>query len=181
MKDHLEILECILGIDPGHSGAFAILDLKTGSVLKMGRMPVDSGGVIYKNRTKVNIRKLWDAIAPYERCIRCTILERVHSMPKQGVASTFTFGRSFGALEGLLEGHAMRITYAEPSVWKSIFNLSRDKQDSLNLAKKLWPEIKGHFERKNDDGLAEACLLAEYGRRMTVQSIDNHQDINQIL
>ena len=46
------------------------------------------------------------------------------------------------------------------------FNLNADKELSRRLAILTWPEA-GKFNRKKDDGRAEAALLALYGAALT--------------
>lgn len=99
-------------------------------------------------------------------CVCC--LEQVHSMPKQGVASTFKFGVGFGYIKGVLE--AFRIPYQEipPQRWKKEFGLNTDKQKSIEVCKRLFPSVSlKRTERctTEHDGMAEALLLALYGKR----------------
>lgn len=85
-----------IGIDPGASGAIAALETDY----------PDEG------LTSVTLCRLSDTEQEVSRFMRSldpefvqttfALIERVHSMPKQGVASSFKFGQSYGFLRGLL-------------------------------------------------------------------------------
>jgi len=99
-------------------------------------------------------------------CLCC--LEEVHSMPGQGVASTFSFGKNYGFIKGLLT--AVKIPYQEvkPQTWKKEFGLNSDKKKSVEVAQHLFPnwDLRRSAKcRKDDDNIAEALLMAEYARR----------------
>ena len=51
------------------------------------------------------------------------VVEVVHSMPKQGVASTFNFGMAAGLIRGVLLGAGVPIFDVAPTVWKKHFRL----------------------------------------------------------
>jgi crossover junction endodeoxyribonuclease RuvC len=97
------------------------------------------------------------------------VIEDVHAMPKQGVSSSFSFGRALGVAEGVLAGNGLSLRYVSPAKWKKALGLSSDKGVSRRRADKgvsrrraieLWPEHAKAFERVKDDGRAEAALLA---------------------
>ena len=49
------------------------------------------------------------------------VVERVHSMPRQGEASTFSFGCSFGVVLGVLGAMGIPFELVAPKVWKGGF------------------------------------------------------------
>lgn len=89
------------------------------------------------------------------------VLEYVRSSPQMGVVSAFTFGRGYGALRMALA--ASRISYEEvtPGKWQT--QLGCRSQGNKNVTKAraaaLFPEVKVTH------AVADALLLAEYGRR----------------
>ena len=136
-----------LGIDPGASGGLAwISDVACGCEKFAA--------------TERDILRQFDAACEYVNLIIAAI-ERVHSMPKQGVASSFKFGQSYGFLRGLLT--AMEIPFEEvtPQTWqKSMGCLSKgDKNVTKQKAQQLFPELK------ITHATADALLIAEYARR----------------
>ena len=83
-----------------------------------------------------------------------------------GVTSSFTFGRGLGRLEALLTAH--RIPYEEiaPGKWqRSLGCLTKgDKNVTKARAQQLFPGVKvTHY-------VADALLIAEYGRRARTQT-----------
>jgi crossover junction endodeoxyribonuclease RuvC len=89
------------------------------------------------------------------------VVERVSSMPKQGVASTFKFGMAVGIIHGVLLTCEIPMHLVTPGVWKKHFNLGPDKEQARALAKRLYPDVLG-MDRKMDAGRAEALLLGHY-------------------
>ena len=169
------ITRMIIGIDPGFSGAIATLNSTNGygspklktelcdlTVWDMpliqinGRPQVDAKQFAHKLRYMTKIHKV---------SIQFAAVEDVHAMPEQGVVSTFRFGYNAGILLGVLQALNIKVLRIKPNVWKPALGLSRDKNDSLKLARKLFPRYsKKYFTRKKDDGRAEAALLAHFAR-----------------
>ena len=96
------------------------------------------------------------------------VVEKVGAMPKQGVASMFNFGKSAGFIEGVLRAYRIPYQLVPPHVWKKEFSLGKDKQASIRACKRLFPKVnllRTEKCRKEHDGMAEALLMAEYGKR----------------
>lgn len=81
-------------------------------------------------------------------------------MPKQGVSSSFKFGRSLGLVEGVCDGLGIPVQWVTPNRWKKAMRLGADKEASRQLAIRRWPEQAALFARKKDHGRAEAALIA---------------------
>ena len=142
-----------LGIDPGTSGAIALLDETVVSCLSFFDKDV--------------IIDMLDFLSHEQVKTKCC-LEQVHAMPKQGTVSMFHFGENFGWLQGVLDMAGIEYTLVPPQKWKKEFKLSQDKEESIALAKKLFPrvDLAPGKRRVDNDNLAEALLMAEYARRM---------------
>lgn len=100
--------------------------------------------------------------------IALCIVEKVSAMPKQGVSSTFSFGQSFGYILGVLESYRIPYQLVSPRKWKGHFSLDNDKGKSIETAKRLFPQVSllpTAACRKESDGMAEALLMALYGKR----------------
>lgn len=55
-----------------------------------------------------------------------------------------------------------------PQKWKKEFQITGDKNSSIAICKRLFPDIdlrRTERCRKDDDGMIESFLLAEYARR----------------
>ena len=144
----------IYGIDPGLSGAWGAIDHNGGYV--------STGDMIHGK--VLDTEAIWDEMMAVRNGQDCEVcLELVHSYSGQGVASTFTFGAAFGGAMALAQRFRAPWHMVHSSVWKKAMGLSKDKGDSLELARELWPSAP--LKRKKDNGRAEALLLAEYWRR----------------
>ena len=91
--------------------------------------------------------------------------EQVHSMPQEGVSSSFSFGRGVGQWEGIISALQLPIEYVTPQVWKKALGLGHDKNASILKAQQLLPAAAPFLTLVKHDGRAEACLIAEYFRR----------------
>jgi crossover junction endodeoxyribonuclease RuvC len=153
----------ILGIDPGLSGALAFYDPEAGT-LSIYDMPTFTISVNKKQRRILDEDELARIIGIYQinHDLRA-VVESVHSMPEQGVASSFKFGVCFGAIRGALAALQVPRQYVEPAVWKRHFKLTSDKDAARRRASELLPAHAGLWPLKKHDGRAESALLAYYG------------------
>ena len=89
----------IIGIDPGLSGAIAVLE--NNKVLNIFDIPVMSEGK--KNKRQLNsallVNLIKENIKKKEEV--AVVVEQVNAMPGQGVTSMFNFGQTFGAIKGI--------------------------------------------------------------------------------
>ena len=149
-------MKIIMGIDPGLTGAVTTIQYETMTVLKSDDMPVLVNQICPYLLTEV--------ISRHARSYNIIkyVVEDVHSMPKQGVVSTFKFGRSKGVIEGVLAGLHKRTSYVSPVTWKKHLNLTKKgKEASRNLATKVF-RTDEHWPLKKHNGRAEAALIAYY-------------------
>lgn len=95
------------------------------------------------------------------------IIENVHSMPGQGVASSFSFGYGLGLWVGIVVALEIPYEMVTPQRWKGVMmnGQGKEKDAARYRAQQLFPTIADQLARKKDDGRAEALLIAEYGRR----------------
>ena len=145
-------MKAYIGIDPGKSGALAIL-YEDGVV---ETYTFDAG--VYAT--------VLDHVSKNTDPICC--LEKVGAMPGQGVVSMFNFGHNFGFIEGVLQTVKMPYQLVPPQTWKKEFSLTSDKAKSVEVCQKLFPNanlMATNRSRKPSDGIAEAVLMAEYARR----------------
>ena len=102
------------------------------------------------------------------------VVEDVHAMPKQGVTSMFNFGLNKGWILGLLYAYNIPTELVSPQKWKKMFSLNGEKQKSIDCARRLFPKVNLFATprcKKPHDGIAEALLMAEYGRRIHQNTI----------
>lgn len=143
---------CYIGVDPGVTGAIA--------------------GDGWAEDMPANPRDLWQLLKHRGIGAR-VILEQPGVRPGGGIHSTFKIGQGFGRVEGVLASLSIPYVVVTPAKWKAHFNLlmpkatsAAKKEASRALARSLWPDAP--LDRVKDHGRAEALLLSEYGRRMSL-------------
>ena len=152
----------ILGIDPGLTGGWALLT-DHGAFVGADDLPI-----IRDNSTAwVDAPEL---VAQINACLServhiRAVIERVHSMPAQGISSAFTFGVGFGSVLACLQLLPASIEFVSPAAWKRGLGLSKDKSASLDRARLLYPQAS--LKRQKDDGRAEALLIAHWAWKGT--------------
>lgn len=157
----------IIGIDPGASGAIAFYstDTRTLAVIDMPVVEVKRGKRDVRHVDAIQLSREIDSrlgmlLRPEDVH---AYVEKVGSMPGQGVASMFAFGRSAGVIEGVLAGLGVAHTLVPPKTWIQYCAVVGGKDGSLARARQMFPAYLKFFERKMDDGRADAALLAYYG------------------
>lgn len=156
----------VAGIDPGKSGALAILY---------------PGSVVFADVPRIKLRgkdkPAWSewhtewSMALEFGCVDLIVIEDVSARPGQGVTSMFTFGRALGFAHSIAAGvrPRPRIEFVTPAVWKGKLGLlNSGKGASREKCRTLYPSTTSHLSREKDDGRAEAALLAHYGRKFLV-------------
>ena len=151
----------IIGIDPGLSGAIAILE--NNKVLNIFEIPVMAEGK--KNKRQLNsaqlVKLLKDNISENEEV--SVVVEQVNAMPGQGVTSMFNFGQSFGILKGICSAMQLPMYFVRPAKWKKYFNLINSEKDaSRTRAIEIFPYFSGQLSRKKDSNKADAILIASF-------------------
>jgi len=150
--------ESFIGIDPGQKGGIAIID-KSGITAEI--MPMQE--------KQIQIREICEYLEPLKNPV--VAIEKVHAMPKQGVSSTFTFGRGVGELIGMLK--ALKIPFFEvtPQEWKKVvlvgLNWKKNKKASIEYCNLLHPKLDLYRTTKcttQHDGMADALCMAEYAK-----------------
>ena len=151
----------IIGIDPGLSGAIAVLE--NNQVLNIFDIPVMSEGK--KNKRQLNsallVNLLKENINKEEEV--AVVVEQVNAMPGQGVTSMFNFGQTFGALKGICAALELPIFFVRPSKWKKYFELINSSKDaSRTKAIEMYPKLSNQLSKKKDVNKSDAILIARF-------------------
>jgi crossover junction endodeoxyribonuclease RuvC len=151
----------LVGIDPGLSGAVAVLD-DDGRLVALHDTPTLTLRVARGTRQAYDLPGLVALVQPYARDSVHAILEESQAMPGQGVRSMFTTGLGFGIWLGILAALQIPYTRIRPADWKRALGLlGKDKEHARLRAQQIFP--RADLRRKKDHGRAEAVLLAWYG------------------
>ena len=147
-----------IGIDPGVSGAIAFID---GENVTVEDMPIMMNG----KHNMVNAAELAKMLSSYEgkhSAGKTIYLERVSSMPGQGVSSMFGFGVSFGIVQGVVGALQIPMILVTPQSWKKRAGLiGKDKDACRTLMQQRFPSAP--LGRKRDIGRADAIAIALFG------------------
>jgi crossover junction endodeoxyribonuclease RuvC len=171
----------LLGIDPGLTGAWALLR-PTGELVRMSPLPLTGG--------EVDPRALADQLRACPP-IRRTALELVHAMPGQGVTSMFTFGDTTGCLRGVLGALGHVPVRPTPQRWQKALGVSLTADEAANVkddkaarrklvkakaaakAIQLLGDQAGQLTlprcRTVHEGLVDAVLIAEWLRQQEAE------------
>jgi|TARA_B110001452_G_scaffold260586_1_gene258292 crossover junction endodeoxyribonuclease RuvC len=151
----------IIGIDPGLSGAIAILE--DNKIKELFDMPVMPDGK--KNKRQLNsallVKLIKDNIENLEDTVM--VVEQVNAMPGQGVTSMFNFGQTFGAIKGICAALGLPIFLVRPAKWKKHFDLINSSKDaSRTKTIEMYPSMSEQLSKKKDVNKSDAILIARY-------------------
>ena len=152
------------GIDPGKSGSVsAIWD--DGTPWDGRSCPLDGTG-----------RDVADWFHQFDLHRARAALEKVHAgvfggrggeQRSMGVTSAFTFGQSYGHIQGVLDANEVPYVLVTPQEWQKTYSLGTSKQaggktpwkNKLKAeAQRRWPYLKVTHQ------IADSMLLAEWAR-----------------
>ena len=139
-----------IGVDPGKKGSLALLEDGKVSIFP------------FSEDTYIDVLSKVDP----HNAVCC--LEHIGAMPGQGVTTMFNFGTNFGFIQGVLRAYKIPFELVRPQKWKKEFSITGDKNSSIQVCKRLFPEVNllptPRCKKENSD-YAEAALMAEYARR----------------
>lgn len=144
-----------IGIDPGLSGGLAALTAEGELVwaVPMMRTPYD----LLQFLKRINEERLARAM-----------VEHAHSFPRQGHVGAFTFGKNIGHLEMALLAAGIPANTVSPKAWQLELQCltGGNKNISKRRAQELFPSALPTGPASITHSIADALLLAEYGRRL---------------
>lgn len=159
------IPEIFIGVDPGASGAIAVLSPE---FIPLAVLDYDRETCSNHVRELVNKPSL-------------AFVEHVHAMPKNGAVSMFNFGANFGWWKGLLDGCKIPYILVDPKRWQNHFGLvkktSTDKP-SLDLCRRCFPTVDLHLKKHN--GRSDALCIASFGIDWYKAFIEAGGDTNKL-
>lgn len=169
-------LKAWVGIDPGADGGIACIDINGHT--KKWVMPNTGNGIEILELVKI----LDDLKEQYSVTL---ILEEVHSIFGTSAKSNFSFGFTCGAIHTIVVTRLLKLLPVQPKAWQKVIWANCDKvykslkekqktpsidtkATSLNACRRLFPLLdlrKSARASKAHDGIVDAILIAEYGRR----------------
>jgi len=159
-----------IGIDNGLTGALVALSDHPGAPIAMAVMPTQSKA----KGNEVDAHGVFDWIAKLESKSKdsvCVILE-IPGKHSPGLQALCSMWDSFGAIRGVLAARFYRHHRIAPQTWQKAIlgNVEKGntKPAALSKARQLWPDeswLATPRSTKPHEGLVDAALIAEYGRR----------------
>lgn len=153
------------GVDPGKSGAIAIIDSENIAPdnITIYDIPLIGSEIDFKE-----LNEILKTIVTKEHFL---VLENVHAIPGAGAMQSFNFGQTVGALKSNLMCLNIRHKLVTPKSWQKVLwegtpiqtNGSKNdtKATSMLAAQKWFPNTKF---LKSKDGRIDAALIAMYAR-----------------
>ena len=148
----------VCGIDIGLDGGIGFLDAATGEVLFVSVLPITEST---HGQKLVDVLLTRDWLCAHRPTL--VVMERTHSFGHEARSACFSYGRSTGRLQSLLELEGLAYEEVTPPAWKAVIlaGTKKDKAAAIGYAKRRWP---GSL-RRNHDGMADALCMAEFARR----------------
>ena len=159
------MLKCVVAVDPGISGGVAVLTSPT-HVHCGFTMPVwkpKNKNLVQAFDLNEKLRAAFAAIGQGPEGLEF-VIEEVAAMPKQGVVTTFQFGRALGAAEAIAGTFGCPIYWIPARRWKLGLHIGKHKTAAMDHATSVFgTKARDRYWRlRKQDGIAEAALLGHY-------------------
>ncbi len=149
-----------LGIDPGFSGALAVVGEDHIKIFDPPTMTIGK-------KKDYDINEIVKILAPY--CFETkAAIEKVHALPPPASrASAFTFGKGYGIWIGILTALGIPFEEVTPQSWQGVMmnGIARSKDSSRKIAMQLYPQFHDQLKNKNNHGRSDALLIATWKMR----------------
>lgn len=149
----------LCGIDPGVSGAVAVIDTNIGlaDVVDLPQGPYGLDPVAFAEQLDA-----WG--------VRSVTLEDNRAMGSNGSLANFSMGRAVGLIIASVLLTSRPLHRVKPQVWQrsvgvATIKAAERKEAHRQRARELFPECETKLRRKRDHNRADALLITEYARR----------------
>ena len=151
--------DAVLGIDPGVTGALALLSADRSCRI------IDLPTLDVKPRRVLDLARLADIFDDLASAAPMVWLELVGPRPTDGSVGAFSFGGMFWGLRAMCAAHRMPLEMVAPVKWRRAMGLRAGdgKDASRARASQLLPEASRNWPLVKHDGRAEAALIGLYG------------------
>jgi hypothetical protein len=156
-----------IGIDNGLTGGLVALSDHPGPPILSWTMPLKAKA----KGNEVSAEFVWDFLDKWDRTDITVILEAPGKY-SPGLLALCSMWDSFGAIRGVLESRGVRHHRVDPQVWQKAMlgkvEKGQTKPAAYARARQLWPDedwLATPRSTKPHEGLIDAALIAEYGRR----------------
>ena len=157
----------IIGVDPGQKGGIAYWN-----GVEMSAMPMPLAGKEIDIETLAGATKAKLPVnhLGVQGINLFGVVEKVHSMPKQGVSSSMKFGKNYGIILGVLGALRIPVQLVTPQAWKKeiLAGSKKDKDAAIEYVRLKYPNVRliPPGCRKPHDGIADAVCICEMGVKL---------------
>jgi crossover junction endodeoxyribonuclease RuvC len=149
----------VAGIDPGLTGALAIIDEYR--VVFVDDLPVHQIRAGKRARAELDLGGMREVLASLTYVH--VFIEQVAARPGQGVTSMFRFGFTAGQIIGIVAGLRVPYSLVPPQRWQRLTGCGPAPDEARRRAGQLYPDAVQYLTRKRDAGRADAILIARSG------------------
>lgn len=155
-------MKTYIGIDPGSKGFITVMAEEGTSFFSIA------------DHTPLEVANFLRAHKENATCI----MEEVHALSKSAAKSTFSFGKIFGMLQGIIMANEIPYSLVPPKKWQAEIWCNSDKvkcgskvdtkKTSFNAAHRLFPNVdlrRTTACKTEDDNKCDSLLICEYARR----------------
>ena len=115
-----------IGIDPGASGAIAVID-GAGQIVSIDDMPTLLVRVGKTDRKRIAAARLAQLLEQTAHDTVTVVVEKVWGMTGQSASAAFTFGYGAGMIEGVSAALRLPMAPVTPQAWKKSAGIAADK------------------------------------------------------
>lgn len=144
----------ILAIDPGTTGALAVLR-PDGSLHVAGDLPTRTYRLAKRTVTELDPVLLDDLLRAWP--VGPVVLERMTAQGRNGSLSNYSLGHTYATITTVLALQGRTVHLALPTRWKKDMGVTADKKTTLALARERWGTESFPLEKHHNR--AEAALL----------------------
>jgi len=154
----------VVGIDPGVTGALAVLRQVDGAwtVMAVYDLPVKqertSSGKVRRHIDPVALYALLGGLGPIDQ----VVVERLNAPPGISGVAAFSLGATAATIGTVLALLCLGVKMVSPSTWKRAMDVPKCKESARQFATERFGTSE-YWRRKMDHNRAEAALLALYG------------------
>ena len=177
----------VIGVDPGLRGGIAML---TKQQIAVGVVPMAIIRAAGKGRDQYDVPTIVGLFSAAKRKQPTTVyIERLQPLPAsiaKGVIANYNRGAALWLFIGICSALEIPYVLVSPRVWQREMLAgtpgSDTKQRSILAAQRLFPGVlllPTERSRKPSDGLSDALLIAEYGRRRSARVWDGEDELER--
>ena len=163
----------VISVDPGLSGALALLGDDWQKVLDLPTVPLEGNGTITRRVHGPALQQLVMDNIPEEEDDVHAVMELLSPGGQENrVQTSISQGRTVGTIECLLECLGLEVARVYAKTWKGWYGLAGKKVEGENPEKKareiattLYPSLGMELQRGCDHNRAEAVLIGHWYRK----------------